>query len=141
MPLSFPGGSTATTPKATNTISGTVKTDVLNADPIVYLQTSVDALVATKEPTIITLPVAKGGTGSGSVPTNGQLLIGNGAGYSLASLTAGSNITITPGAGSISIASTGGGSGSGTRETVTYTSPVLAPQEKLDFDALLNPVT
>lgn len=143
MPLSFPGGGTSSpTPKATNATSGTVKTDVLNADPIVYLQGSVDNLVstaiATREPEITMLPVAKGGTGSGTVPTNGQLLIGNGAGYSLASLTAGSNIIITPGAGSISIASIGGGGASQTRETVTYTSPVLAPQGKLDFDAALG---
>jgi hypothetical protein len=54
------------------------------------------------------LPVAKGGTNLATVPTNGQLLIGNGSGYTLASLTAGSNITITPGAGTISIAATGG---------------------------------
>jgi hypothetical protein len=42
-----------------------------------------------------------------STPTNGQLLIGNGSGYTLASLTAGSNVTITPGAGTITIAATG----------------------------------
>lgn len=53
------------------------------------------------------LPVANGGTNLSTVPTNGQLLIGNGTGYTLASLTAGSNITITPGAGTISIAATG----------------------------------
>jgi hypothetical protein len=53
------------------------------------------------------LPVANGGTNVATVPTNGQLLIGNGTGYTLASLTAGSNITITPGAGTISIAATG----------------------------------
>jgi hypothetical protein len=53
------------------------------------------------------LPVANGGTNISTVPTNGQLLIGNGSGYTLASLTAGSNITITPGAGTISIAATG----------------------------------
>jgi hypothetical protein len=53
------------------------------------------------------LPVANGGTNVATVPTNGQLLIGNGSGYTLASLTAGSNITITPGAGTISIAATG----------------------------------
>jgi len=55
------------------------------------------------------LPVANGGTNVATVPTNGQLLIGNGTGYTLASLTAGSNITITPGAGTISIASTTSG--------------------------------
>ena len=54
-----------------------------------------------------TLPVANGGTNLATIPTNGQLLIGNGTGYTLASLTAGSNITITPGAGTISIAATG----------------------------------
>ena len=56
------------------------------------------------------LPVANGGTNVATVPTNGQLLIGNGTGYTLASLTAGSNIAITPGAGTISIASTASGS-------------------------------
>jgi hypothetical protein len=53
-----------------------------------------------------TLPIAKGGTGVSTTPTNGQLLIGNGSGFTLATLTQGSGITITPGAGSISIAST-----------------------------------
>jgi hypothetical protein len=55
------------------------------------------------------LPIAKGGTNLSSTPTNGQLLIGNGSGFALASLTAGSNVTITPGAGTISIASTASG--------------------------------
>ena len=53
-----------------------------------------------------TLPISKGGTNLTTIPTNGQLLIGNGTGYSVASLTAGSNITITPGAGTITIAAT-----------------------------------
>lgn len=51
---------------------------------------------------------ASGGTGVATAPSNGQLLIGNGTGYTLAALTAGSNISITNGAGSISIAATGG---------------------------------
>lgn len=71
--------------------------------------------------------VAKGGTGTTSLTsngvlygngtgavqalgaaTNGQLVIGStGNAPVVASLTAGSNITITPGAGSISIASSG----------------------------------
>lgn len=54
--------------------------------------------------------VTSGGTGLSTAPTNGQLLIGNGAGYSLATLTAGSNVTITNGPGSIIIAAaTSGG--------------------------------
>lgn len=52
-----------------------------------------------------TLAVSRGGTGTGSAPTNGQLLIGNGTGYTLATITAGSNITITNSAGGITIAS------------------------------------
>jgi hypothetical protein len=53
-----------------------------------------------------TLPVANGGTGQTSY-TNGQLLIGNSTGNTLAkaNLTAGSNISITNGPGSITIAS------------------------------------
>lgn len=53
---------------------------------------------------------AYGGTGLTAAPSNGQLLIGNGSGYTLSTLTAGSNITITEGSGTITIASTGGAS-------------------------------
>lgn len=58
-----------------------------------------------------TLGVASGGTGVSGVPNNGQLLIGNGSGFSLAQLTAGSNVTITPGSGTITIAASAGASG------------------------------
>lgn len=54
-----------------------------------------------------TVAVANGGTALSSTPTNGQLLIGNGTNYTLATLTAGSGISITNGAGSISIAASG----------------------------------
>ena len=50
-----------------------------------------------------TLPIAKGGTGVIATPTNGQLLIGNGTGFTLAQLTQGTNVTITPGVGTITI--------------------------------------
>jgi hypothetical protein len=61
-----------------------------------------------------TLPVANGGTGQTSY-TDGQLLIGNSTGNTLtkATLTAGTNITITNAAGAITIAASGGGGGSG----------------------------
>jgi hypothetical protein len=55
------------------------------------------------------LTVAQGGTGVATVPTNGQVLIGNGTGYSLAGITAGSGIVVTNSAGGITIASTAGG--------------------------------
>jgi len=61
-----------------------------------------------------TVAVANGGTGQTSY-TDGQLLIGNTAGgLSKATLTAGSNVTITNGNGTITIAATGGGGGSST---------------------------
>jgi hypothetical protein len=60
-----------------------------------------------------TLPVANGGTGQTSY-TDGQLLIGNSTGNTLAkaTLTQGTGITITNGNGTITIAASGGG-GSG----------------------------
>lgn len=51
-----------------------------------------------------TLPIANGGTGLATTPTDGKLLIGNGTGYTLANLTAGTGITVTNGAGSIELA-------------------------------------
>ncbi len=59
-----------------------------------------------------TLPVANGGTGQTSY-TDGQLLIGNSTGNTLtkATLTAGTNVTITNSAGGITIAASGGGGG------------------------------
>jgi hypothetical protein len=52
------------------------------------------------------LRVAEGGTGVDSTPTNGQLLIGNGSGFALSTLTAGTGISLTNSAGSISISAT-----------------------------------
>ena len=67
---------------------------------------------------------AYGGTGLSAVPTNGQLNIGNGSGFTRATLSASSGISITNGAGSITINNTiiysasylvvaGGGGGGG----------------------------
>jgi hypothetical protein len=50
------------------------------------------------------LPVANGGTGITTTPTNGQIPIGNGTNYTAATITAGNNIAVTNGVGSISIA-------------------------------------
>ena len=48
-------------------------------------------------------PVINGGTGLNTIPTNGQLLIGNGTGYALGTLTAGTGITVTNGLGTITV--------------------------------------
>lgn len=60
------------------------------------------SLVAADLNTII-VPVANGGTGISTTPTNGKLLIGNGTGYTSANLTAGPGISIVNGAGSITV--------------------------------------
>jgi hypothetical protein len=59
----------------------------------------------------------------GRSPANGELLIGNGADFNLAALTAGSNVTITNSAGGITIASTNPG---GTVTGVTASSPLAS---------------
>lgn len=67
-----------------------------------------------------TLGVANGGTGLTATPTNGQLDIGNGSGFTRANLTAGSGVSITNGAGSITISATGSG---GTVTSVGLSAP------------------
>jgi len=57
------------------------------------------------------ITIANGGTGLGTTPTNGQLLIGNGTGYTLATLTAGSGISISNSSGGITISASGAGFG------------------------------
>ena len=53
------------------------------------------------------VPVINGGTGLSTIPTNGQLLIGNGTGYTLNTLGFGVGISVTNGIGTISLANTG----------------------------------
>ncbi len=79
------------------------------------------------------LSVAQGGTGQ-TTYTDGQLLIGNTTGNTLAKtvLTAGSGVSITNGAGSITIAATGSGGtvtsvgGTGTVNGITLTGTVTS---------------
>ena len=54
---------------------------------------------------------AQGGTGLSTAPSNGQLLIGNGTGYTLSTLTAGTGITVTNASGSITLSASGSGGG------------------------------
>lgn len=59
-----------------------------------------------------TLSINYGGTGTGTSPSSGQLLIGTSfSSYQVANLTAGSGISITNSSGAITIAATGGGGG------------------------------
>lgn len=64
---------------------------------------TITAVTFNVDNVVLTLPleVIYGGTGLTAIPTNGQLLIGNGTGYTLNTLTAGTGLTITNAAGSI----------------------------------------
>ena len=54
------------------------------------------------------IPVSVGGTNLSSTPTVGQLLIGDGVGYTLNTLTPGPGINIANIAGVVTVSSTGG---------------------------------
>lgn len=66
------------------------------------------------------LGVAQGGTGSSTAPSNGQLLVGNGTGFTLNTLNGGPGVGITNAAGSITITATG----TGFIGSVSATSPL-----------------
>ena len=101
----------STTPSHAHTtlpsVAGTGIVHVING----VFQSPASPIDLTGGPTEISgiLPIANGGTNTNTVPANGELLIGNGAGYTVAALTASSNIDITNGAGSISIKATPAG--------------------------------
>lgn len=88
--------------------------------------TGTGAVVLATNPTISSLTLssplnrAQGGTGLSAAPTNGQLLIGNGTGYTLATLTAGTGISLTNSAGGITIAA------SASTGDITFTSATIA---------------
>jgi hypothetical protein len=67
------------------------------------------------------LPVANGGTNLSSTPANGQILIGNGSGYTLNTLSSAGTVSISNSSGGITITGTGG---SGTVTNVSGTGSV-----------------
>lgn len=109
---------TTDTTDATNIISGTLSTGRLSGSYTGI--TGVGTLTAGTW-NGSTIGVGYGGTGLTATPTNGQLPIGNGSGYSLATLTAGTNVTITNTAGGIQIDATP--SFGGTVTSVAMTVP------------------
>lgn len=103
----FESAATFRTSIGAGTGNGTV-TSVAVSGGTTGLTTSGGPITASGTITLAgTLVVGNGGTGLATTPGNGQLLVGNGSGYALATITAGSGITVTNGAGSITIATTG----------------------------------
>jgi hypothetical protein len=82
-----------------------------------------------------TIQPANGGTGLSTIPTNGQLLIGNGAGYTLNTLTPGAGIGVTNAAGSITLANTGVLSWSG---GLTGLTPAAATNGNVTLSGVLK---
>ena len=85
-----------------------------------------------------TIQPANGGTGLSTIPTNGQLLIGNAVGYTLNTLTPGAGIGVTNGAGTIAVANTGVLSWSG---GVTGLTPATPTTGNVTLSGLLNVVS
>jgi hypothetical protein len=73
--------------------------------PTLNQNTTGNAATATNVTGVVA--VVNGGTGLSSTPTNGALDIGNGTGFTRATLTAGTGITITNGSGAVTINSNG----------------------------------
>jgi hypothetical protein len=86
---------TVTYPNAHNSVAG----QVLTTDAAGVASWSAPSATSMSG----VLPVANGGTGISTAPANGQIDIGNGTGFTRATLTAGSGITITNTAGTITI--------------------------------------
>lgn len=109
--------------------------------------TSGGALYATSTSALTsgTLPPSAGGTGATGTPTNGQLLIGNGTNYTVASLTAGTGISTSVGVGSLTVTNSAPmvypgagipnstGSSWGTSYSTTGTGTVVALQTSPSF--------
>lgn len=86
------------------TSSGTINFSGLSASLAVFTDGSKNLT------SLGTLGVGQGGTALTSTPTNGQLLIGNGTGYTLATITAGTGVSVVTGSGSITVSATGAAS-------------------------------
>ena len=122
----------------------TLTLPINDGDANQFLQTDGSGVLSWDDPAALT--VAQGGTGATSfadkavlitqdsgtdtvsaaaMSSNGQLLIGGTSGPAVATLTAGSNVTITNADGAITIASSGGGGGSGIASVSEDTNPTL----------------
>jgi len=109
------GGTNSTTALGNNKVivstAGAIVESSVSTTALGYISTAtsdIQTQLNGKEGIITILSTTKGGTGvNGSAASNGKLLIGNGTGYTLANITAGTGVSVTNGSGTITIANTG----------------------------------
>lgn len=107
--LNVANGGTGTT-TSTGSGSNVLSNSPTLVTPALGTPSSVNLTNATNVPVnqaTGTLSTSNGGTGNTATPTNGQLLIGNGSGFTLAQLSVGTGIGITNSSGSITLSNTG----------------------------------
>ena len=107
---------TTDTTNAANITSGTLPTGRISGS---YTGITGVGTIAAGTWNGTAIGVGYGGTGLTATPTNGQLPIGNGTGYSLATLTAGTNVSISNTAGGITISATPASGGTVTSVAMT----------------------
>jgi hypothetical protein len=93
------------------TTLGTVSAGVWEGTTIAVGQGGTGATSLTDKAVLISQDSGTDTLGSVALTTSGQIIIGGSSGPQAATITAGTNITITNGDGSISIAASGGGTG------------------------------
>jgi hypothetical protein len=138
------GAKTFSTPPTVGNLTGLLKATtgtITTAAPGTDYVVPTGSITGTAANVSGIVAVANGGTGRNSVGSSDQLLGVTHSGGSLEykTLTAGSNITITPTAGAITIAASGGGGGSpgGSNTQIQYNNNgVFAGSSSLTFDGI-----
>ena len=102
-------GTLQTASQTNITAVGTIATGVWEGTTVAVAQGGTGATTLTDKAVLISQDSGTDTVGSVALTTSGQLIIGGSSGPAAATITAGSNITITNGDGSISIAASGGG--------------------------------
>jgi hypothetical protein len=102
-------GTLQTASQTNITAVGTIATGVWEGTTVAVAQGGTGATSLTDKAVLISQDSGTDTVGSVALTSSGQIIIGGSSGPAAATLTAGTNITITNGDGSISIAASGGG--------------------------------
>jgi hypothetical protein len=98
----IPNNAANTTGTSSN-ITATTNSTLISLPSLILPTSQLSGTVSLTTQVSGILPIANGGTNLSTTPTNGQILIGNGTGYTLSAITSGSGITVSNAPGSITI--------------------------------------